>query len=209
MMGIVHDALRRDLGRLRAALADGQPDADRRAALGAHAEWLMDFLHEHHTGEDEGLYPLVLAENPDARALLDTMDEDHKRVVPAMDRLRTAARRWAGSGSDADRVDTIAAIDELAEVLYPHLEREENEMMPVVASSITQREWRRWDQQHNIKPKKLGQLAEEGNWLIDGLDEQRRRIVEGEVSAIPRYLIIYGFGPGYRRRAARRWGAAS
>ena len=206
MMGIVHDALRRDLGRLRAVLTGAAPGADQRAALGAHLEWLLDFLHEHHHGEDAGLYPLVLAKNPGARELLDTMDADHRRVVPAMDRTRSAGQRWTATGADADRDALVAALDELTGVLFPHLEREEQEMMPVVATSITQREWHSWDQQYNIKPKKLPRLAEEGNWLIDGLDEPRRRIVEAEVPAIPRYIVLYGFGPGYRRRAARRWG---
>lgn len=206
MMGIVHTALRRDLGRLHDALTDGRPDAARRAALGAHASWMMDFLHEHHAGEDHGLYPMVLAKNPSAQPLLAEMDADHKRVIPAMDRFRAAAARWTSSGADADRLDTLSALDELSAVLYPHLEREETEMMPVVAASITQRDWHEWDQQHNIKPKKLPRLAEEGNWLLDGLDPERRKIVEAEVPAIPRYIVMYGFGPGYRKRAARRWG---
>ena len=208
MMGIVHNALRRDLGRLRQVLTNGQPDAGQRAALGAHAVWLMDFLHEHHGGEDDGLYPMVLAKNPQARELLDVMDADHKRVIPAMDTFRDAVKRWAASGDDADRVETHGALDELVAVLYPHLEREENEMMPVVAASITQRDWHRWDQAHNIKPKKLPRLAEEGNWLLDDLDPERRKIVEAEVPLIPRYIVLYGFGPGYRKRAARRWGTA-
>ena len=54
MMGIVHDALRRDLARVRAALACPVPPA-RRRALAAHVGWMMDFLHEHHEGEDAGL----------------------------------------------------------------------------------------------------------------------------------------------------------
>ena len=51
MMGIVHDALRRDLARIRAALAGPVP-AQHSAA---HVGWMMDFLHEHHEGEDAGL----------------------------------------------------------------------------------------------------------------------------------------------------------
>ncbi len=208
MMGIVHSALRRDLGRLHDALTDGRPDAGQRTALGAHAAWMMEFLHDHHAGEDEGLYPMVLEKNPEARELLAVMDADHKRVIPAMDAFSEAAGRWTASGTDADRIATLTALDELTAVLYPHLEREENEMMPVVAASITQGDWHRWDQQHNIKPKRLPKLAEEGNWLIDGLDADRRKIVEAEVPTIPRYIVLYGFGPGYRKRAKARWGAS-
>ncbi len=208
MMGIVHTALRRDLARLRAALSDARPGPEQRAALGAHAAWMMEFLHAHHAGEDDGLYPMVLEKNPAARDLLAVMDADHKQVIPAMDEFAQTVARWTSTGSDADRVETLTALDQLSAVLYPHLEREENEMMPVVAESITQRDWHRWDQQHNIKPKSLPKLAEEGNWLIDGLDADRRKIVEAEVPAIPRYIVLYGFGPSYRKRAKARWGVS-
>ena len=97
MMGIVHSALRRDLVRLRLVL--GTPAAKeprRRKALAEHAIWLMDFLHHHHTGEDEGLYPLVVRRNPDAAALCERMDVDHDTITPAMDGL--ARRRGAPPG---------------------------------------------------------------------------------------------------------------
>lgn len=209
MMGIVHDALRRDLARTRAALAG--PVAGRRA-LAAHVGWMMDFLHAHHEGEDAGLYPMVRAANPAAGALLDAMAADHAAVDPAVERLRAAASRWAAS--DAERPALLDALIALEDVLLPHLDREETEAMPVVSATITHGQWHAWDQEHNIKPKSLPQLAEEGLWLMDGLDPTRRAIVEAEVPWVPRMIVLYGFGPGYRRRAAARWagtavGAAS
>ena len=45
-MGIVHDALRRDLLRMREALA-GDPPPDRRRALADHLAGMIDFLHAH------------------------------------------------------------------------------------------------------------------------------------------------------------------
>ncbi len=208
MMGIVHNGLRRDLGRTRAALAT-PPDPARRHAIAAHLGWLMDFLHEHHTGEDQGLYPLVRATNPAAAELLDAMAGEHDAVDPAVGRLREAATRWDGSGSDADRRAMVAALDDLESVLLPHLDREEREAMPLVSATISNRQWHDWDQTFNIKPKSLPKLAEEGLWLLDGLDEERRRIVEAEVPWLPRQIILHGFGPGYRRRAAARWADAS
>jgi hypothetical protein len=149
---------------------------------------------------------MVRAKNPRALALLDQMDEDHKRIDPAMAALQEANGRWLTSSDDLARTQMIGALDRLEEVLLPHLEREESEMMPVVAASITHREWHTWDQQTNIKPKPMPRLAEEGNWLLDGLTGERRDVLLHEVPAIPRYIVLYGFGPGYRRRAARRWG---
>ena len=78
MMGIVHDALRRDLGRATAAMSSEPSPPDRqRVAIAVHVRWLMDFLHSHHVGEDQGLWPLVRAHNPQAGDMLDQMDADH------------------------------------------------------------------------------------------------------------------------------------
>jgi hemerythrin-like domain-containing protein len=211
MMGIVHDALRRDLARTRGSLAGAVPEA-RRRTLAAHVAWIMDFLHAHHEGEDAGLYPMVRAANPAAGALLDVMAADHAAIDPAVEGLRVAAARWAASGTDASA--PLEALAALETVLLPHLDREETEAMPVVSATITHRQWHAWDQEHNIKPKSLSILAEEGLWLMDGLDPTRRAVVEAEVPWLPRMIVLYGFGPGYRRRAAARWsgipvGAAS
>ena len=43
IMGVVHDALRRDLARLQSALGSAPPpDGDRRVAIADHARWMMD-----------------------------------------------------------------------------------------------------------------------------------------------------------------------
>ena len=61
MMGIVHESLKRDLRRVRQVLHEAPvPRGRQRVALGRHVIWMLDFLHAHHSGEDAGLWPLVL-----------------------------------------------------------------------------------------------------------------------------------------------------
>ena len=53
LMGIVHNALRRDLDRARAAISEPPfPADDQRTAIAAHLGWMMGFLHRHHETED-------------------------------------------------------------------------------------------------------------------------------------------------------------
>ncbi len=204
MMGIVHSALRRDLVRLRLVL--GTPatqEPKRREALAQHAIWLMDFLHHHHTGEDEGLYPLVTRRNPDAVALCEQMDLDHETITPAMEGLRAAAQRHLADPDSADS-DLLAALSALEEPLVPHLAREELEMMPVVSSSISHAEWAQWHE--DMIEGNMAQLAFEGHWMLDGLDEERTQIVVGPVPAVPRFILVRLLGGAYRRRATLLWG---
>ena len=86
MMGIVHSALQRDLLRAREVLAAAPPPTGPAArALGGHVTWMMEFLHAHHSAEDEGLWPLVRQRNPAAGDLLDSLEADHARIAPAAD----------------------------------------------------------------------------------------------------------------------------
>src|ERR1700733_15049831 len=86
MMGIVHSALRRDLTRASEAVSANPPPGDKqRQAIAGHLVWMMDFLHRHHAGEDDGLWPLVRQRDPMAGALLDEMDAEHVRIAPELD----------------------------------------------------------------------------------------------------------------------------
>jgi len=206
MMAIVHAALRRDLIRTREALERRPPPAGRqRRALGEHVVWLMDWLHEHHSSEDEGLWPLVLQRNPAAGVLLEGMQADHQRIIPAAEKLTTAGRRYATTTSEQPRIELVGALDDLMAVLLPHLDREVAEVMPVVSASISRADWDAHEQQYHISPKSSIELAMEGLWLIDDLDPEGYRLVVGAVSPAKRFVLERGFGWLYRRRARIRW----
>ena len=205
MMGMVHSALRRDLVRARLVLAESTPlTGERRTALAEHVRWLMDFLHHHHTNEDDGLYPLVLEKNPAAGELLGVMNADHERITPRILELDVAARAYSTGvpGSDAT---LLAALEALEADMCPHLEREEREMMPVVSQSITNDEWRAWEDGFT-KVKSMKQLADEGHWLLDNLDAGRRDFVVRLVPAVPRFILVNFLGGPYRKKAALLWG---
>jgi Hemerythrin HHE cation binding domain len=203
-MRIVHTALRRDYARARTALTQPPyPDDAQRAALCGHLNWMTGFLHRHHESEDNSLYPMVAAANPAAATLIDAMAADHGAVQAALDAVESAVARYARSADR--RADLIAALDALQEVLLPHLRREEDEMMPVVAASITEQQWRDWDQAENVKPLPLRELAFTDNWVLDDLGPADRAIIEALVPAVPRWIVKNLFGPRYRAAMFRCW----
>jgi len=210
MMGIVHQALRRDLARARAALAQTPPpSAPQREALAHHLEWMMNFLHHHHAGEDAGLFPMVRKRNPAAADLIEAMDADHEAIGPGITALERAAMDYGKGDSAGQRERLVASIEQLEVTLLPHLRREEDEMMPVVSSTITATEWREWDEQYNLKPKSFIELGREGHWIIDGLCQDDREVVVGLVPRVPRFILVHGFAGSYRRHLARCWSVSS
>jgi hypothetical protein len=206
MMGIVHQALRRDLLRARQVLTvEPRPHGRQRRALGEHIVWMMAFLHAHHSSEDLGLWPLVRERNPAAGPLLDSLEADHRTIGPAAERLTEAGRRYAATSTDEARVALVSALDELTAVLLPHLDREVAEAMPVVSASITNAEWRAIERRYNLKPKSLPQLAMEGHWVLEDIDPDGYQVVVHTVPPLARLVLLHGFARAYRRRARARW----
>lgn len=206
MMSIVHRALRRDLERATTVLdASPPPGARQRAAIAEHLGWMMDFLRAHHESEDVGLYPVVRRRLPGAAAVLDDMDHDHHRIANDIDLVEAAAAAYGKSDDHGSRSGLRDAIRQLDEVLLPHLKREEDEAMPLVREALTHGEWTAIEHEHNVKPKGTRQLGREGHWLIDDAPPDDRAMVLGLVPAVPRFVLLHGFGRSYRRRREACW----
>lgn len=208
MMRIIHDALRRDLGRGTTAL--NEPAApERRRAIGAHVGWMMRFLHAHHASEDNGLYPLVRQRTGGAVDLLDVLDrmtDEHEDIAAAIATVETAAAALAHDVSDDAAQQTVAALDALGVVLLPHLQEEEDEAMPITSRLITAGEWQAIEKKHNLDPKSMSELGFEGHWLIDSVSDADRATVIGLVPPIPRFILLHGFARRYRRHVKACWG---
>jgi hemerythrin-like domain-containing protein len=204
VMGIVHSALRRDLLRLHLVLAAGPVPDDHRVELADHALWMMEFLRHHHETEDSVLYPFVVDHNPDSAPMVARMNEDHHLIEPRITAFEEAAHALR-DGTPGSQKQLEFALTGLSDVLLPHLEREELEMMPIVSASVTEGEWTEWDHKYNIKPKSLPVLGKEGVWLLDGLDDESRDYVVHLVPAIPRFLILHVLGPHNRHHFADLW----
>lgn len=206
MMRVVHNALRRDVERLSSVLDnDRVHDPKQRTALAGHVTWMMDVLHAHHSGEDEGLFPAIRDRRPEVAGLLDDMERDHSDITVAVDRLRSVAAGYRDGGHPGARSDLGEALDDLRTRLVPHLRREEAELLPVAASCLTNREWSTIEQEHFVGTRSMLELGLEGHWLIDEADDADRATVLGVVPAVPRFVLRYGLARTYRRRRDAWW----
>ena len=90
-------------------------------------EWrnLHGVLHGHHEAEDTGLFVAVRGQHPELAAVLDQLTADHRRIDPLLDR---GDRAFAGLPATAG--EAAAVIAELAALLHPHLQIEEEQVVP-------------------------------------------------------------------------------
>ena len=92
VMYATHQAFRRDLRRLAAAVQAGRADAPQ-----VRAGWdnFYHQLHNHHTVEDRALWPQVAAkvtDRPADQKLLEDMEAEHAQLGPRIEAVDAAVK---------------------------------------------------------------------------------------------------------------------
>ncbi|MFC9969311.1 DUF4267 domain-containing protein [Spirillospora sp. NPDC127200] len=141
-MVTVHRGLRRESRLLAELVAEVRPgDAARARVLAAHLRDYALGLHNHHHGEDELIWPLLLSRvDLDADIVL-RMEEQHERVAASLARARAAADRWEATAAAPERDELVAALAEHRAVLVEHLDDEEAHLLPLAERHLTAAEW--------------------------------------------------------------------
>jgi hemerythrin-like domain-containing protein len=142
-MYAVHKAL---LGALDAApgwVAEVGLDPDRVEVIGSFVENVIEFLHVHHSGEDELIYPVLEERCAESRSELARIDDQHKLLYAPMDAGRSAVASWRAAPSPDSAQAVIDAVASIAETLRPHLAEEETVVLPIATKWISPEEWAR------------------------------------------------------------------
>lgn len=141
-MAIIHRTFRNayeESARLvRAATA---PSPGRVTFLADHIDFAIKMLHAHHEGEDELLYPKLIERAPDQAAVTEQVDHEHLLIQTALDATSAACTAWRQRPSAETGEALAAALDQLNSVVQPHLDDEEQKVVPLAAITLTQREW--------------------------------------------------------------------
>jgi hemerythrin-like domain-containing protein len=148
-MYVMHHAFRRDLARFAAAARHTPaPDTATWRAMRAHWRRFAHQLHEHHTKEDEAIWPLLLARVDAAgdtagRRVLEAMAAEHDLIDPLLEDVEHELDALAaGIGAAEVRRDRLAdVLDEARDVLGDHLAHEEREAIVLLQSLVTGEEW--------------------------------------------------------------------
>lgn len=208
LMYVMHHAFRRDLAAF-AARVPAVPVDDAATWLALAQRWtgFAAWLHEHHSGEDAGLWPLLL-ERVDAagdaagRATLEAMEAEHAEIDPLLEACARGFARMAAGGTADDRgalaVRTAAARDALCR----HLEHEETEAMVLLQRHLTQADWDDVDRRSFYKPTKPAEVAFVVPWVCLGLPadvRERAFAVAGQGFKVAWWLTRGRFARAHRR----------
>jgi hemerythrin-like domain-containing protein len=209
LMYVAHHAFRRDLDLLARAVPA--------TPVGARATWralheryavFAKALHLHHSGEDAGLWPLLL-ERVDAvgdraaRETLEAMESEHAAFDPLLTGCDAGLRLMAAGGDAADRAALAAVVVAARDALGRHLLHEETETIALIQRHLTQADWERVDEEH-FKPHLPGlrELAVVVPWFCQGLPEDVR--ARGFADAGKGFTVLYLLTRGRFARHHRR-----
>ncbi len=143
-MRVIHRVFRRELTALP-GLVRRTPagDLERAEVVGRHAQFILEGLHIHHTGEDENLWPLLLERAQPSTELVQTMQAQHERVHENVDRCQDLLGRWRPTADQSVGEQLASAVEALNAALFEHLDQEEREILPLAEQYVSVAEWAR------------------------------------------------------------------
>jgi hemerythrin-like domain-containing protein len=162
-MYAVHQALREALDAAPAYIAKAGVDSEHVEIVASFTENVIEFLHVHHSGEDELIYPALEQRSADSRAELERVNDQHKALYAPMDAARSATAAWRTQPSTVNARAVIDAVGSVAETLRPHLAEEEAVVLPLAAKWMSQEEWARLPGHHMMS------FSADKPWLMLGL----------------------------------------
>ena len=179
-MFLMHHGFRRDLDNFARIVPLAElGDRARWQALSRRWRYFSLVLHKHHSGEDAGLWPLLLdrvdaAGDTAARATLEAMEAEHADIDPL---LQSCGQGFDRLGATAD-ADARAALEvrlvAAREILGAHLAHEETDALALVQRYLSQQDWETLERDHFAAGYTARESLRAVCWVLDGLPEPAR-----------------------------------
>ncbi|HEY5049597.1 MAG TPA: hemerythrin domain-containing protein [Acidothermaceae bacterium] len=202
-MVVIHRVFRREFGLLPALIRNVAPDDLERAKVVAdHATGLLRFVHVHHSGEDEFLWPVLLERVEIETDLIRRMEDQHLHVAALIPRAQEQLPGWAAQPS-AERGDELATtFEDIASVLDEHLGEEEKQILPLVETHLTVAEWAQLGQHATASmapPELMASLAA----ILEEADDDERAMFTVVLPPPALTIFVEQAEPAYREQMRR------
>jgi hemerythrin-like domain-containing protein len=166
---------RRSTTRLVDATAKLEPSA-LEPVIRPYWDFYTAILHHHHQTEDESLFPALLALRPEMRPTIDMLADEHVELAPNIDAVEAAMAAFVKRPDVATRDALHQALVALRDWFFPHLDLEDEKVLPAIAESIPQKQWDQLDKAalKTIPRKYLPSAVAALDEVIQGLPEKDR-----------------------------------
>ncbi|WP_326550307.1 hemerythrin domain-containing protein [Micromonospora sp. NBC_01813] len=202
-MVIIHRIFRREsqlLPRLVRAVPEGElTRADEVAGL---VEEYLGGLHNHHSTEDEMIWPLLLARVDLEADLVRRMAAQHDEIDQGLGAIRDLLPQWRRTAQVGPRDRLAELLDESRTALLRHLDDEERQVLDLIAEHLTVAEWDAVGQRGMAEVEPSKRLLALGAILEDATPAERRYFL-GKVPVVARLLWALVGKRQYARRADR------
>jgi len=187
-MAIVHRTFRNAYDEsARLVRAAPAPSPGRVTFLADHIDFAIAMLHDHHEGEDELLYPKLIERVPEQAAMTEQVDHEHQLIKTALDATSAVCATWRQRPSAETGEALAAALDHLNTVVQPHLDDEEQKVVPLAAVTLTQQEWDALGK-HGVAHIPRNKRGIAFGMILEPLDEADRAFMKGFLPAPVRIL---------------------
>lgn len=149
-------------------------DRERSEFVAQHLSMVVTGLHEHHTTEDELLWPVLLPRAAMHTELVHRMESQHKQLQVHLDRVTDLLPGWRATADAVTGRELAGVFTAATAVLEEHLAEEEREILPLVAEHLTQAEWQTLGDRGKASiPKGKAGFIALGEILADATLEER------------------------------------
>ncbi|MGW3691965.1 hemerythrin domain-containing protein [Streptomyces sp. NPDC005125] len=188
-------------------LAVREGEVSRANVVADHLALIGDFLHLHHKGEDDLLWPKIEKRAPASlRPTLGVLEDQHVEIDRLMTSVSELSERWRASARSVVGEQLADALQGLSRALVQHLALEEKEVLSSAHLYVTATEWHELGD-HAINGLPKAKLPIIFGMLADIADPSVVKLMLESAPAVPRFIMPI-LGPrAYARHARRVYGS--
>jgi hemerythrin-like domain-containing protein len=174
-MLVVHQAFRDAYERAPGLVRTVAPgDAARAKIVADHLQLIEQFLHLHHKGEDELLWPKLVERAPaELTPTLELLEAQHSEIDLLLTESSSLLAAWRTDANAADGDKLADSLSRLGTRLGEHLAIEEKDILPQVDQYMTAKEW------HQL-----------GDHAINGLPKNKLPVIFGMLAQLAEPAVV-------------------
>ena len=144
-------------------------DVARADVVGSYYANVLALLHAHHEGEDELVWPKLIARAPEDAETISRIAGQHAGVLTALEDAEGKLSGWRADPQVDSGAVLAASLATLGAELALHLDEEERVILPIAGRHMTPAEW------GELPGHGMAHFTGDKIWLVMGLIQEQMR----------------------------------